>query len=437
LRVPEWSGATTTILRGFGDDAAARGLAARLTAESRRLSVVEHRDSIAVETYSYVGSVQIGSLRVVIEPKIEPETLIRLLRFGYGLPDLQLYEIQESSVAADQFAELIIGQLLAESRALILRGLRRSYREDRTSSASPKGRLDFQRLVASGGLRSSMLPVVEHRHSSDNPANRLLLAGLKRAQRLTTELQHRQEAARLCSTLEDEVVEVPLSSELLATFRRKRSRLFKPYDAVATLVEILMESLGTNPTGTEGGPNLPGFLFDMNKLWERVLERILVEHTPAPMSVRAQYGIKNMFRWEPGAQGRMDSVPRPDFALFLGGKCQALLDAKYRDLWTQSLPRDMLYQLAIYGLSQGVNAPAVMLYPSSAPAARDRSIQVNDPVTGNLMARIVLRPVPIRRLAQSIAETGSVGRDMRTRLAFECLTGDLAQASKKSNLTPA
>lgn len=435
LRVSEWSSATAIALRGFGDDAEARELAARLTAESKRLSVVEHRDFIAVETYSYVGSVQIGPLRVVIEPKIEPETLIRLLRFGYGLPDLQLYEIQESSLAADQFAELIIGQLLAESRALILRGLRRSYREDRTSSASPKGRIDFQRLVATGGVRSSMLPVVEYRHSPDNSANRLLLAGLKRAQRLTAEPRHRQEAARLCVALEDEVEEVLLSPELLAEFRRDRSRLFKSYDAAATLIEILMESLGTNPTGTAGGPKLPGFLYDMNKLWERVLQRILVEHAPAPMAVRAQYGIKNMFRWEPGTQGRMDSVPRPDFALFVGGKCEALLDAKYRDLWDKSLPRDMLYQLAIYGLSQGTHAPAVILYPSSAPAARDRSIQVNDPVTGDLMARIVLRPVPIRRLAQSISEAGAAGREMQSRLAVECLTGAHEQIPRDVRLT--
>lgn len=424
LRLREWSRPTaTTILRGFGDDTAARDLAARLTAEGKRLAVVEHRDHISVETYSYVGSVDIGKLRVVVEPKIEPATLIRLLRFGYGLPDLQLYELKESALAADQFAELLIGQLLAEARLLILRGLRRSYREERTDSASPKGRIDFQRLVKSGGIRSSRVPVVQYRHSSDNPANRLLLAGLRRAQRLTADVHHREEAARLCSALEGEVQEAYLSRELLEAYGRSRSRLIQAYDPAATLIQILMESLGTDPTGDGGGPNLPGFLFDMNKLWEKVLERLLVDYSPPPMTVRSQYQIKGMFHWEPGARGRMDSVPRPDFALFAQGSCQALLDAKYRDLWASSLQRDMLYQLAIYGLSQGPSTPAVILYPTEARSARERCVQVNDPVTGALRARIVLRPVLVGQLGHAIAATGAAGRKLREDLAIECLIG--------------
>jgi len=431
LRLREWSHPTATVLlRGFGDDTAARDLAARLTAEGKRLTVVEHRDHISVEAYSYVGSVDIGQLRVIVEPKIKPATLIRLLRFGYGLPDLQLYELKESALAADQFVELLIGQLLAEARVLILRGLRRSYREERTESASPKGRLDFQRLVKSGGIRSSQIPIVEFRHSSDNPANRLLLAGLRRAQRLTTDSRHRDEAGRLCSALEGEVEDAQLNRQLFETYSRIRSRLFQAYDPAATLIRILMESLGTDPTGTGGGPDLPGFLFDMNKLWERVLERLLVDYSPRSMTVRSQYGIKGMFRWEPDARGKMDSVPRPDFALFAEGKCLSLLDAKYRDLWTLPLQRDMLYQLAVYGLSQGAGTPAVILYPAEAPSARERSIQVNDPVTGDLRARIVLRPVVVERLADAIAVTGAAGRRLREHLAIECLIGQQTQAPR-------
>jgi 5-methylcytosine-specific restriction enzyme subunit McrC len=61
----------------------------------------------------------------------------------------------------------------------------------------------------------------------------------------------------------------------------------------------------------------------------------------------------------------------------------AVLDAKYRDLWQQSLPREMLYQLALYALGRGGGErSSTILYPSVDEAAREQLIKIQEPVMG-------------------------------------------------------
>ena len=54
-----------------------------------------------------------------------------------------------------------------------------------------------------------------------------------------------------------------------------------------------------------------------------------------------------------------------DYAIKQDGRVMTLLDAKYRDLWERPLPRDMLYQLVVYAISQPTNPVASILYPTA------------------------------------------------------------------------
>ena len=117
--------------------------------------------------------------------------------------------------------------------------------------------------------------------------------------------------------------------------------------------------------------------------------------------------------------------PRPDYVIQEGAKTIAILDAKYRDMWEHPLPRDILYQLAMYALSQGLGATATILYPTIDEAAKEARINIADPVYGEKRACVVLRPVNLLRLHELVSvPVGHVHRRARARYARHLVFGE-------------
>jgi 5-methylcytosine-specific restriction enzyme subunit McrC len=124
-----------------------------------------------------------------------------------------------------------------------------------------------------------------------------------------------------------------------------------------------------------------------------------------------------MFAYVPGWNPRRSQAPtpRPDFVVSRGPDAVAILDAKYRDLWENPLPRDMLYQLAIYATSHE-GGTATILYPTTNSRATEARIEVRDPIHGGRRALVALRPVALERLAGLLAArpTAQVVRERRS-----------------------
>ena len=106
-------------------------------------------------------------------------------------------------------------------------------------------------------------------------------------------------------------------------------------------------------------------------------------------------------------------------------KVEATLDAKYRDLWERNLPREMLYQLALYALGQeSDNRRATIIYPTLEDAARQQIVFVKDPLRGTSKAEIILRPVNLLKLDLLLRDKGVHAQRNRIEFAKRLAFGE-------------
>ena len=388
-----------------------RAVLARLD-EQPMVSVQELRDGVGISTTSYVGSVRTGALTVRITPKLTGRPFSTLLGYAVGLP-VSLLPAHDVGLTTSVVQDLIVSRLASEVSRLLARGIYRTYLTRQDSLPSPRGRILFSHL-ARGSLTTATLPCrFDERHENVLP-NRVLLAGLELAGRLVVDPEIRTRILRLVATLAGRVEPVPLTRETFRALRRGSSRLTTAYEPAFALIRLLVAGTGIGLDAGAERTELPGFLFDMNRLFQDALERFLREWLENS-TVMPQYRLQDVFRYDPGFNPRRQRspTPKPDYVLWRQGRVEAIADAKYRDLWEQSLPASMLYQLSVYALSQVDCQTAVILYATITSAAREARIAISDPIRGGTRAWVVLRPVCLPVLADLVRQKRTATEDRR------------------------
>jgi 5-methylcytosine-specific restriction enzyme subunit McrC len=409
-------------LRGtfFAHDSVAQRLV-RLLCD--RVDIREGYQGLEISSTSYVGRVEIGSLRISIQPKLAAMPLATLLRYAYGLRDIAVLPETQGPLKRQAFHELLIALLIAEVEELIHRGLARHYVPLAQPLESPRGQILVTQLARQGGLREARLPCRHFDRRLNWHLNYVLRAGIEMAAKMAESPDLRRHALRIATSLEDVERKAPLDGNDIDRAERELTRLTASYAPALTIIRLLHSMLGVSFDAGEVHGRVPGFLFDMNAFFERLLSRFLCENLEG--GVLNQLPIRSVFAFAENGNPRRRPTPivRPDFALFRDGE-PTFLDAKYRDIWSQGLPPGWLYQLSIYAMASS-NQTSVILYATTSPDALDERIEIHQPVSRlqTPPALVIVRPVPLQRLAELVDPTSAKNLTMeRHQLARALVT---------------
>lgn len=383
-----------------------------IVTESRKLDLIELRNGLQITSNSFVGNVMIGDLQITIRPKIKGFQLLKLLRYAYSLRNLVITERTTHYLGTNSFLELLILQLIAEADELMQRGLRQEYVRTQESLPLPRGRFDFQRLARQGIVTKTEVPCIYYPRLKNTFINQILLSGLKISQRLTSDVGLRVALRQRIAALELEIDPTPLDVGVINRVKAESTRLTQSYEPAFAIIEILLHASAPTLSIGESSIDAPGFLFDMNIFFQTLLSKLFHDYLNE-YRVKDEYQLRQMMDYIPeyNPRRRRAPTPRPDFVIIdpQTKSMEAILDAKYRDLWERSLPRDILYQLSIYALGGSEKRSATIIYPTTSLDATEQRIQIRDLLQMREHAQVILRPLNLVSLS-NLLEDHAVNR---------------------------
>ncbi|MBK1620173.1 hypothetical protein CKO42_17345 [Lamprobacter modestohalophilus] len=401
-----------------------RAQAAALS-KGQRLIVQDLHDGLSIEARSWVGRVTLGDLTITLSPKITGLPLLGLLRYAYRLNELSLHNATAYATTTTRFQDLLLEQLRAEATALLARGLQRDYRRTAAHRQSPRGQIDFARLAGDGPLTRASLPCIDYPRHPEITLNLVLAAGLAFGVARAGDLELRVQLRDLVRRMDLDDVPPALDPAMINGALNALDRRTAHYQPSLALIALLLQGSAVSLDDPPAGVTLSGFLFDMNAFFQALLGRFLREHLPG-CEVVGEHRLHGIFTYDSQHNpiGNKGPVPRPDFMVRNHDHKQVVLDAKYRDLSVKPLPSYMLYQLAIYALTQAGSLPsAILLYPTLG-AVGDQIVLFNDTLVGAPKARVILRAVNLLALVDVLGKgSGQQAKRHRERLARQYVFG--------------
>lgn len=319
-----------------------------------------------VKFKNYVGVIQIGGLTIEILPKTDKNiaedsdfsawhgALLDMLKI---CKHINVNSVSEANLKRkhNSILDLYFEMYLDEVQQLLRTGLVKHYRRDSSNVLALKGRLDFNKNIQQNLIHQERFYTEHQVYDYENLVNQIILKGLSILSTLTYNSQLKDRIARLRMNFPD-INEISIQKYHFDKVKENRKTV--AYTRALQIAKMII--LNYSPDIRSGQENMLTLLFDMNKLWEEYVYRMLLRTKEDNLTVSFQ---NNQVFWE----GR---TIRPDLVLIKNkdkvDQETFIIDTKWKVL-DATYPKpsdDDLKQMYAYNLYWDAKR-SMLLYPNS------------------------------------------------------------------------
>lgn len=307
---------------------------------------------------SYVGVIQIGGLTIEILPKADKDNsdseeikkrwqsvLLNMLKV---CKHIQVDTISETNLSKkfNSILEVYFEMYLNELESLIKKGLIKKYRRIQSNQNALKGKLVFSQNIQKNLIHKERFYCEHQLYDKDHLIHQILFRGLLILKDLTNN-KLKDKLNRILFQFQD-YQQVMINKNHFEKLVKDRKT--QPYLKVIDIAKMII--LNYSPNLNSGNDNMLTLLFDMNKLWEEYIYRILQKHKPTGYEVSFQNSDKF---WE-------HKTIRPDIVITNEQDENFVIDTKWKIVTANNPSDDDLKQMFTYNLHWEAQK-TLLLYP--------------------------------------------------------------------------
>ena len=313
---------------------------------------------------NYVGVIRIGNLTIEILPKAD-KTLINttnkevlvtrwrnvllkmLAKSGY----LQIDTVSDSLLRKrhNSILHLYFQRYVKEIEKIIRHGLTKKYHEESKSLTSLKGRLHFAKNIQKNLVHQERFFTTHQCYDYDHLINQILIKGLIVLKRLMNDELLTDQTNQLLFKLPEEISEKQITPESFDMINMNRKT--EIYSEAIKIAKMLI--LNYSPDISHGEDDMIALLFDMNRLWEKYIYKMLKSSEDDSYTVNFK---ESEHFWE-------TRPLYPDLVIRQGTKV-TIMDTKWRLAYPNKPKNDELKQMFAYNIYWN-SQNAILLFPKT------------------------------------------------------------------------
>ncbi len=315
-----------------------------------------------VKFNQYVGVIQIGQLTIEILPKADRNNgchreedyhlwhnvLIDMLKVCKKI-DIKSDNETELKRKNNSILDLYYQLFIEEVMILLNRGLIKQYRRAEGNVNALKGRLHFSKNIQQNLIKKDKFFTSHQTYDQDYIFNQILLKAID----ILGQTSYSSQILDSVRKIRVMMSEISLKNIYTTDFERIRwGRKAESYRKAINIAQLII--LNYAPDIKAGKENMLAILFDMNKLWEEYVFRIL------------QYANK-FGEFKLSSQNSMNfweyKKIRPDILVEnIETKERFIIDTKWKIISSNNPSDDDLKQMYVYNMYWDVNR-SILLYP--------------------------------------------------------------------------